>query len=78
MSTDASTGQGPVPRTYHRMGRRPESPPSFTERRPVTGSIVSVCLLVLLGVAVGAALGGALAMAVQGLLDLVTPLIQPS
>jgi hypothetical protein len=51
--------------------------PTFSERRPVTGSIVTICLLVLLGVAVGAALGGALAMAVQGILDIVTPWMKP-
>jgi hypothetical protein len=77
MSTDASTGHGPVPRTFHHMGRRPTSTPSFGERRPVTGSIVTICLLVLLGVAVGAALGGALAMVVQGVLDVLTPWMKP-
>ncbi len=77
MSTDASAGRGPGPRTFHRTGPGTSSSPSFSERRPVTGSILTVCLLVLLGVAVGAALGGALAMVVQGVLDVVTPWMKP-
>jgi len=72
MSTHASTGRELVPRTYH-QGRRVAPTPTFSERRPVTGSILTVCLLVLLGVALGAALGGALAVAVQGVLGVVTP-----
>lgn len=72
MSTHASTGRELVPRTYHHAGRRVAPTPTFSERRPVTGSILTVCLLVLLGVALGAVLGGALAMAVQGVLGVVS------
>lgn len=73
MSTDASTGHEAVPRASHRpSGRRSEPTPSFSERRPLTGSLLTVCVLVGLGLAVGTALGKVLVMVAQVVLGLVT------
>jgi hypothetical protein len=73
MTTDASAGHGLTPRAFHRSRRRPASSPTFSERRPLTGSILTVCLLVLLGALTGIALGKALALGVQAVLGVVTP-----
>lgn len=72
MSTDASAGHKAVPRASHRpSGRRSASTPTFSERRPLTTSLLTVCVLVGLGLAVGTALGKVLAMIAQMVLGVV-------
>lgn len=74
MSTDASTGREAVPRASHRPSRRGSTPtPSFSERRPLTGSLLTVCVLVGLGLAVGTALGKVLVMVAELVLGVITP-----
>lgn len=73
MSTDASTGHEAVPRASHRPSGRSTPTPSFSERRPLTGSLLTVFVLVALGLAVGTALGKVLVMVAQLVLGVITP-----
>lgn len=73
MSTDASTGHEAGRRAFHRPSGRHAPTPSFSERRPLTGSLLTVFVLVALGLAVGTALGKVLALAAQLVLSVITP-----
>ena len=77
MSTDAPTGPALVPRTFHRAGRRRASSPTFSERRRVTSTVLTVLWLVVLSTLVGVAIGKGLAMVVHMVLGLVSSLAMP-
>ena len=77
MSTDAPTGPALVPRSFHRAGRRSASSPTFSERRPVTSTVLTVFWLLVLATLVGVALGKGLAMVIHLLLGLVSSLAMP-
>ncbi|MFC4783816.1 hypothetical protein ACT8ZV_05045 [Nocardioides sp. MAHUQ-72] len=65
---------GPLPQALHRRARRrAASAPTFGERRPVAGVMITVCWLVAIGVLVGTVLGKVLALTVHEVLVLVAP-----
>jgi hypothetical protein len=62
-----------VPQAPYRRSRRSITPPTFAERRKITGALLMVCWLVLIGALTGIALAGALTVVVRVLLGLALP-----
>ena len=73
MTMDASSHRRAVPYAPYRRSRRSIMPPSFAERRKVTGALLTVCWLVVVGALIGVAVAGVLTVLVRVLLGLALP-----
>jgi hypothetical protein len=62
-----------VPYAPYRRSRRSITPPSFAERRKVTGALLMIGWLVVVGALVGVTIAGVLTLVVRVLLGLALP-----